>query len=417
MSRFRAASGRSLRSLKVRPFRNYFIGQTLSIIGTGIQVMALTWLVLKLTNSASQLGIMIALQTVPLLILGGWAGNIADRVDNRRVLVAVSIAAGAMAAALGVLTWSGNVDLVWIRVIAVLLGIVQTFERPAAQAMLYELVGPDDLPSAIGLNSTLNATSRLIGPAIAGVLIATVGIEACFFANAVSFLAVIVAISRLRSDQLLPRRGDHTNVRIRDGLTYAWHQPTLRRALIAMAFVGALSYNFQQIVPSMVRFVFHSGPGALGIVQALSAVGSIAGGMIVASIIHPRCRHVGITGVVFGVFILLTAIAPTLVVFTVIWIPAGLGAGLHTAATLALLQHETAPEYQGRIMALFNMALIGTSPIGALLIGAVIDHWSARAAAVISGTTALLVAAYMFAERAPATTGEPGPRRPSLLHE
>ena len=401
MSRFRDARERSLRSVRVYNFRTYFLGQALSVVGTGMQLLAQAWLVLELTDSASQLGLVITLQSLPLLLLGSWAGNLADRVDNRRILVCTSLASGAGAATLGVLLSTGRADLHWIQIVAFVMGIVSAIERPAAQAILYELVGPADLPSAIGLNTTLNAASRLIGPAVAGVLIATVGIEACFYGNAVSFLAVVVAIGRLRAAELLERRATTGAVRVRDGISYAWNHPVLRRALVAMTAVGALSYNFQQVVPSTIRFVFDGGPGALGLVQAISAVGSILGGVIVASIVHPRCRQVGLMAVLFGSVILISAFSPNLVVFAVLWLPAGLGSGLYASGTQSLLQRTAAPEYQGRIAALFGMAWIGTTPIGALVMGRVIDTWSARVALVISGTTALLAAIYLFADRTP----------------
>jgi MFS family permease len=401
MTRLRSAGNRSLRALRVRNFRNYFLGQAVSTVGTGMQILAQIWLVLDITESASQLGLVITLQTLPMLVFGPWAGAIADRVDNRRVIVVVAVAAGLLAVALGLLVDSGHVTLHWIWVLALLLGVVQAFERPAGQALLYELVGPDDLASAIGLNGTLSATTRLLGPAAAGLVIANFGIAACFYANAVSFGGVIVAIAFLRTAEMFPRRATTGQVRIRDGFTYAWRTPALRRGLLAMAIVGTLAYNFAQSVSSMVRFVFHSGPGALGLVQTVSAVGSILGGLAVGALARPTCRWVGIAAIAFGLCIAAACVAPTLPVFAIIWLPAGAGSGLYLAATQSLLQRGAAPEYQGRVMALFSIAWIGTTPVGAPLMGWVIDHWSARFGMGVGAASALIAGAYLILGRTP----------------
>lgn len=404
MTRIRSAGDRSLRALKVRNFRNYFIGQALSSVGTGMQMLAQVWLVLDLTHSASALGFVITLQSLPMLVLGPWAGAVADRVDNRRVVVVVSVLAALLAVALGLLVGTGHATLHWIWLLAALLGMVQSFERPAGQALLYELVGPDQLASAIGLNGTLNATTRLLGPATAGAVISTLGMSACFYSNAVSFLAVLVAVSRLRPAEMFPRRAHGNKVRIRDGFTYAWRIPTLRRGLLAMTLVGMLAYNFAQSVSTMVRFVFRSGPGALGLVQTVSAIGSIIGGLAVGAMAKPTCRRVGLAAVVFGLFIGAACVAPTLWVFALIWIPGGAASGLYLAATQSMLQRAADPEYQGRVMALFSIAWIGTTPVGAPLMGWVIDHWSARVGMGVGAAAALLAGLYLIAVRTPGQT-------------
>ena len=396
MSRFRAATDRSLSSLKVRNFRDYFIGQFLSTVGNGMQILATTWLVLDLTNSAARLGFTITLQTLPLLLLGTWAGTVADRVDNRKVLIITSIVAALGAVVLGVLVATDQASLVAISIISVVLGVANTFERPASQALLYELVGPTDLPSAIGLSGTLNATTRLIGPAIAGLFIATLGMEACYYANAVSFIPIVFVIVRLRTNEMFPRRLPRGVVRVRDGITYAWRDPVLRRGLIGMALTGTFTYNFAQSVPSMVRFVFSSGAGALGIVQAVGGLGSVLGGLVVGAIRRPTCRIVGIFAIGFGLTILTTSASPNLVVFTFLWLPTGLGSAVYMSTTQALLQRRAAPEYQGRVMALFTMAWIGTTPIGATLQGWVIDRWSGRAALIVGAAAAVLAGTHLL---------------------
>lgn len=399
MSRLRAAGGRSFEAFRISNFRTYFIGQLLSMIGGGMQMLALTWLVLELTDSAWQLGFVIALMTIPNLVFGPWTGTVADRVDDRHILIVTSITQAVFAAVLGFLVATDNVNLPAIWVLAFLGGFAATFERPAGQALLFELVGPETLSSAVGLNSTLTAASRLLGPSLAGVMIATVGMAACFFVNAVSFFAVIIAVLLLNKDLLHPRRDLHSRVRARDGLAYAWSNPVVRRALIAMAVVGMFSYNFAQMVPSMIRFVFDAGPGALGMVQGISATASILGGFVAASVTRPTVRVVGLAAFGFGLMILAAALSPTLVWFAIVWFPAGLGSGLYLSITQVLLQRSTAPELQGRVMGLFTMAWIGTTPFGAVVQGFIIERWSARVGLSVAAATAIITSLFLMAGR------------------
>ena len=399
MSRLRDAGGRSFQALGSSNFRLYFTGQLLSMVGGGMQMLALTWLVLELTDSAWQLGFVIALMTIPNLVLGPWAGSVADRIDDRHILIVVSVAQAVFAAVLGVLVTTHHVGLPAIWVLALLGGLAGTFERPAGQALLFELVGPETLSSAVGLNSTLNAASRLLGPALAGVMIASVGMAACFYVNSVSFFAVIIAVLLLDTASFHPRRAARSTVRTRDGFTYAWGNPVVRRALIAMAIIGTLSYNFAQMVPSMIRFVFHAGPGALGMVQGISAATSILGGFVAASVTRPTTRIVGFAAFGFGLTIACAATSPSLLVFALIWLPAGLGSGLYLSLTQVLLQRWTAPEFQGRVMGLFTMAWIGTTPFGAVIQGFIIDRWSARVGLGVAATTAVVTSLYLISGR------------------
>src|SRR3954470_2461531 len=201
----RAAAHRSLRALSIRNFRAFFIGQVVSTVGTWMQMLAQMWLVLQLTDSGGALGITIALQTLPVLLIGACGGVVADRVNNRRMLMVTAVAAALQATGLGIMAATGHITVHWVYLFALLVGIVAAFDRPAMQALIYELVGPDDLSSAVGIASTINSCGRLIGPAIAGVLISTVGVASCFFINAVSFSAVLVALFMLRTSEMFPR--------------------------------------------------------------------------------------------------------------------------------------------------------------------------------------------------------------------
>ncbi len=302
----------------------------------------------------------VTLQTLPLLVFGVWAGGIADRVDNRKLLIVTAVLGMGQALGLGVLVATGSVTTGWVYAFSFLFGLVFAFDRPAANALLFELVGPADLPSAVGLNSVIQSAGRLVGPAIGGVVIATAGISVCFFANAASFLAVIGALALLRKREMFARiRHADRRGHLRAGLRYVRERQDLRVALIVMAFVGIFAYNFMVLVPSMVKFEYHAGPGALGAVQAISGVGSVIGGLVIASVGRPTLRLLGFATIVFGLLIAGSAAMPELVGYAIIWLPLGAASSVFSAVDQMVLQHGTDPEYQGRVMSLFAIAWWG----------------------------------------------------------
>jgi MFS family permease len=258
------------------------------------------------------------------------------------------------------------------------------------QAMNYELAGPDDLPSAIGIASTINSGGRLLGPALAGILIGTVGLAPVFFVNAVTFGAIVVAMVLLRTDEMFTRRFAHVEVRLRDGLAYVWHHPTLRLTMAVMAVVGTFAYNFAIIVPSMIRFEFDASATALGVVQAVGGVGSVVGGLVAGSFHRPSVRLLGVVTAGFGACIALSALAPGLALFALLWLPLGIASAVFSTVDQTVLQRNTEPQLQGRVMSLFTIAWMGTTPIGGLIAGALIDTWSARVALGVGATAAVL---------------------------
>lgn len=387
------APSRRFAALSSWNFRAYFVGQLISTVGTWMQTLALAWLVLELTDRGDQLGYTIALQWLPLLVLGPYTGVIADRIDNRRLLVATSIAAGSLAVVLGVASWAGVIGVGWVYAIAPLLGLVNAFERPAMQAILFQLVGPDRLPSAIGINGTINTTGRMIGPALAGVVIATAGITACFFLNAVSYVIVVAMLLALRRREMVPRpRLEHTRGQLRAGLTYVWRNPDVRRPLLVMAFIGTIAYNFQITIPAMVRFGFDRGPGAVGAVLSISAIGSVAGGLFAAGLRpHPR-RTLAAACVALGIGLIGFATAPTYGWYVASSIPLAITSSAFLTIDATVLQQATDPAMQGRVMSLHQIAWQGTTPLGSLLVGWLIQGVSPRAPFAVGSAAALLTA-------------------------
>ena len=384
------ASSRPLRALRNPNFRVFFVGEAISTIGAWMQMLGQSWLVLDLTGSGKALGVTIALQTLPILTFGAWAGVVADRVDNRRLLGIAAVAGAVQALVLGWLDATGHVTIWTVDAFALVLGFVNAFHRPAMQAMVYELAGPDDLPSAIGISSTIDSGGRLVGPAIGGVLIATVGISSVFFANAATFAAALVAVVLVRRVQRHVRIAPGPRAGLLEGLRYVWTEPALRLTLAVMVVVGMFAFNFAIIVPSMIRLEYHASALALGVVQGLGGIGAVVGGLAATSFPHPTTRTIGLLAFTFAVSIAAAALAPGVVAFAIVWVPLGLTSAVFTTISQTVLQREANPSYHGRVLSLFTVAWIGTTPIGGLFAGSVIDQWSPRAALGFGALATLL---------------------------
>ena len=380
-------------AFKNRNFRLYFIGQTISTIGSWTQSLAVIWLVLEITNRSDRLGLAMALQFLPMLVLGAPAGVLADKFDNRRLLLVTSTLSGVLALAFGVVVATGHITIWWIYALTLMLGLVLAVERPAMQAILFQLVGVELLPSAVATNSTINSVSRLIGPALAGGLIATVGVKTCFYINAATYLVVIAALIALRSSELTVRPLiGRTKGRLREGFTYVRANPNVARPLLVMTIVGTAAYNFQTTFPAMVRFGFHRGAGAVGTVMSVSAIGSIIGGIYIAGVNpHPR-KTLTITLVGFGAALLALSITPGFWPFVGMTIVLGFASASFQSVNTVVLQQATEPSMQGRVMALHQMAWFGSTPIGSVLVGWVIQISSPRVPFALAGVAALMCA-------------------------
>ena len=374
-------------------FRRYFVGQVISSVGSWLQALAVTWLVLDLTGRSDRLGIAVALQFLPLLLLGAPAGVLADRVDNRRLLLMTSAMSTVVALGFGLAVSTGNADLWVIYGLTFMSGLVLAVERPAMQALLFQLVGREALPSAVAANSTIMSVARLVGPALGGVMVAVTGVASCFYANAVSYVAVFVALASISRNHLVPRPiGPRAGGNLRAAVAYVRHRPDVRRPLVVMAVVGLVALNFQITFPSMVRFGFDRGAGAVGTAMSVSAIGSILGGMYAAGI-TPNRRTLTLALIGFGAMLVAFAVAPSYPTFILLGIPLGFASACFQSVDTAAVQQATEPSMQGRVMALHQMALFGSTPIGALAMGWVIQTTSPRAPFVLGGIAALACAA------------------------
>ncbi|WP_375487635.1 MFS transporter [uncultured Jatrophihabitans sp.] len=384
-------------ALAHRNFRRYFSGQAVSLIGTWMQTVAQSWLVLQLTHSGAALGLTVALQTLPVLLLGPYGGVVADRVDKRKLMMALQSMMGVLALVLGLLTIAHVVVLWQVYLLAFLLGLNNTFENPARQSFVLEMVGPEHLRNAVSLNSVLVNVARAVGPAVAGVIIAVGGTGICFLLNAASFVAVVVSLARLDVSQLSPApptpRGSG---QVREGLAYVRRTPELAGPLLMMALVGCLAYEFQVVLPVVASNTFHGNSTAYGFMTAAMGVGAVVGGLYVAARGRTGLRALTVSAAGFGVVIALAAAAPTLwLELIALALVGGASVGFLSKGNSSL-QLAAAPGMRGRVMALWAVAFLGSTPIGGPVAGWVADTWGGRAGLVL-GAAACLVAAALGA--------------------
>jgi MFS family permease len=380
-------------ALAIPNYRRYIAGQSVSLIGTWMQMAAQSWLVLSLTGSATTLGLIVALQTLPVLLLGPYGGVVADRIDKRRLMVILQIAMGVQALILGVLTVTGSVRLWEIGVLAALLGLNNAFENPARQAFMLEMVGGESLRNAVTLNSVLVNVARVIGPALAGVLIATVGEGPCFLLNAASFVAVVASLVTLDRGAIRPSPPSGREPgQLREGLRYVRRTPELGVPLAMMALAGALAYEFQVTLPVMARQGLHVGATGFGFMTAAMGVGAVVGGLFVANRGRTGLPTIVLAASAFGVVLLLASLAPNLPTELIALALAG-GASISFMSTAnSTLQLAAAPSMRGRVMSLWFVAFQGSTPIGGPIVGWVMAEAGARAGLGLGAVTCLLTA-------------------------
>jgi MFS family permease len=381
----------SFRALESTPFRRFFAGQVVSASGTFLQQTAIGWLVLQLTGSATSLGLVLAAGGLPSLLLGPWGGAIADRVDLRKLLILTQATFGVLAALLWILAAEGLASVALIVTINVVGGFVQIVDSPARQAFISRLVTPADLSSAVSLNGVVVNTARVVGPAVAGALIVTVGTTPCFAVNALSYVAVVIALLTVRP-LVAKGRSERVKGAVRDGLRYARGRQQLWLPLLMMALVGLLAFNFAVILPVFARKTFHGSGGTYGLMSALLSVGSVAGSLGVGLIRHPRRKFLVFTALAFGASLALTAGAPNVPLACAALVITGAAAFSFVTLASTTLQLHSSAAYRGRIMALWVFVYIGTTPIGSILTGWVTEVGGPRVALLVGSGSCFLAA-------------------------
>jgi MFS family permease len=398
MTRFWRAARVTFRSMSVRNYRLYFAGQLISTTGTWMQSIAQAWLVLQITGSGVALGVTVALQFLPVLLVGAWGGLVADRVDKRRLLVGTQAAAGVLALVLGTVTALGVVQLWMIYVLALGLGAVNALDNPARRAFVVEMVGDEHVSNAVSLSSAMFMAARVIGPAIAGLVIAGFGVSWCFFANGVSYSAAVIAFLAMRENEFfavepVPKRKGQ----LREGLRYAWSTPALRLVLVLTAVIGTLAFNFQVVLPLLAKQTFSGGADTLGVLYASMSIGSVIGGLVSAHEARATRRFVLGAALAFGAALVAAALAPTFALELLVLVPVGAAGIAFTAMANGVLQTETAPEMRGRVAALFTVAFLGSTPIGGPIIGWVSQQLGPRAGLWVGAVATLAVTAVAIA--------------------
>ncbi|GAA3631727.1 MFS transporter [Kineosporia mesophila] len=383
------------RALGIRNYRLWATGAIVSNTGTWMQRVAQDWLVLtQLTdNSGVAVGITTALQFLPVLLLAPWAGAVTDRFDRRRVLIFTQVAFAVLGLTLGLLVVTGLVQLWMVYTLAFGLGVIAAVDGPARQAFVSELVPVDYLPNAVGLNSASFNAGRLIGPGLAGLLIASFGTGLVFLINGVSFVAVVFSLTRMNraelSAQQRPPRGNRS---ARAGLVYVRSHPEIGLIMAIVGTVAMLGLNSQITIALMARLVFDKGAGEYGILGSVMAIGSLGGALLAARREHPTVKLVITAAAAFGVTSILSAVMPTYWSFGLMLIPVGLSALTMLTAANATIQLSTEPAMRGRVMALYMAVIMGGTPIGSPIIGWVGETFGPRWTVLIGGIGTLLVA-------------------------
>jgi MFS family permease len=389
-------------SLRVRNYRLFASGQVVSLTGTWMQRVAQDWLVLELShNSGTAIGITTGLQFAPVLLFGLQGGLIADRYDKRRVLLATQVAMGLLALALGLLDVTGAVVLWQVYALAFALGIASAIDSPVRQAFVTELVGPSLLANAVGLNSATFNAARVLGPAIAGLLIAAVGTGWVFLLNAASFVAVLAGLLAMRDEELyVGKRAARRKGAVREGLHYVRGRPELMAIIFVVGVVGTLGFNFQLTSALLVKNTFHHGASSYGLISAVYACGSLLAALVAARRGRgTRRRLVFLAGAGYGAIEVLAGLMPTYWSFFALLVPFGFATLTFSTAANTTVQLGVSPQMRGRVMALYLIVFMGGTPIGSPLVGWIAEvagpRWSLITGGVASFAAAVGAALYL----------------------
>jgi MFS family permease len=378
-------------SLRQRNYRLFFFGQLVSVAGTWMQTVAQSFLVLGLTHSGTQLGLTTAVRFLPMFLFGPLGGVIADRMDKRRVMFITQTLSGLLAGVCAVLIGTHVIELWMVYLLAVALGGVNVFDNPARQSFISEMVTARDLANAVTLNSVSMNMARVLGAAAGGVIAAALGLALCYACNALSFGAVLLSLVLMRRSELFPaRRLARRKRQVREGLRYVRSTPELLIPLVMIAVIGTLAWEFQVTLPLMASQVFHGGAATYGLMASLMGVGAVVGGLISAARPRPRTRALCLAAIGWGLAILAASAAPSLPLELVAMLFVGYGSITFNSLAKTTLQLAAEPSMRGRVMALWALAWLGSTPIGGPIVGSIGQAVGARWALVAGGLPTLI---------------------------
>ena len=383
--------GRIGSSLRYRNYRLFFFGQLVSVMGTWMQTVAQSFLVLDLTHSGTDLGLVTAARFLPILLFGQAGGLFADRRNKRRILYVTQALSGLLAAIFAILTGTHVIQMWLVYLLALSLGFVNVFDNPARQSFISEMVPPDDLANAVTLNSVSINLARVFGAAVGGVLAAVLGLALCFACNAISFVAVIASLAAMNAALLYPAKAVKKRPgQIRQGLRYVRETPELLIPLLMIALVGTLAGEFQVTLPLMASKVFGGGAGLYGVMASVMGLGAVGGGLVSAARSRPRARSLCLAAIGWGIAITAAAVAPTLPLELAALVFIGYGSITFNSYAKTTLQLAADPAMRGRVMALWGLAWLGSTPIGGPLVGWIAQELGARWSLAAGGIPTLI---------------------------
>ena len=380
-----------------RNYRLYFGGQAISQIGTWLQGAAQSWLVLELTHSAVDVGLVSFWQFVPFTLFGLFGGALSDRLDPRRTLIATQAAMGLLAVALAAFAWLHSTNMAVVYAIAAARGVVMIFNSPSLQRLMIRLVGREELANAISLNSGVNNATRIVGPGLAGVIIATAGVGICFALNAVSYVAVVIALAVMNADEFFPVRQADLRMRmltsVREGLSYARKTNAVLIPLLLLTVVSITGINFSVLLPVLAAQTLHSGPEVFGLISSLFGLGAVLGALIAAALSRATWSMLLLSAAGYSLFQVLLAPQRELWLVLVFLVVVGIFYTVYTSATNAMVQLAAPDDLQGRVAGLYSYVFLGTSPLGALFAGYLSEAGGTNLAFLAAGVIGLLVTA------------------------
>lgn len=392
MTRFRLAAGDTFRSLRVRNYRLFFVGQIISQAGTWMYMVAIIWVVLRLTDDGFTLGLAAAAQFVPVMLFGAWGGVIADRVDRHRFMISTQVAFTVISAVVAVLYLADLLTLGPIYLLSLAFGFATAMDNPVRRTLVVDLVDTADVPNAVALNSTLMTGSRVIGPAVAGLLITNFGVEWCFIVNTVSYFAVLFALARMDRSQIasspkVARRAGQ----LREGLRYVWSHPDLRRPMLLMTVIGTLAFEFQVTLPLLAERDLGGDAGTFTLLYSTMSIGAVIGALAMARLRDVSTRLLALGSVGIGVSMLVLAASPNVPFALIALVPVGAGTIVLISGCNSVIQLRADTAMRGRALALTAVVFIGSTPIGGPIAGWVSEQFGARAGIVMGAVASLLV--------------------------
>jgi MFS family permease len=369
----------TFRSLRTRNFRLFFVGQTVSMIGTWMEMVAITWLVLQLTDSGVALGLVTAAQFGPMLLLGPWGGLLADRLDRHRFMVFTQTCFATLAVLLAVLVATDQVTVGLLFLFSAVWGLLTAMDNPTRRALVIDMVDHDDLANAVGLNTAIMTGSRVVGPALAGLIISSLGVDWCFVGNAVSYSAVIVALLRMnRAEFQSSPRVPRSRGQLREGLAYTRRTPELWLPLVAIAVMGSLAYNYQVTLPLLAKRSLGGDAGTFTLLFSSMSLGAVAGALTVARRRAVHLRLLVTNGTAMGAAVLALALAPTTWLALLAALPLGFSSAQLISGSSAMMQLKADPAMRGRVLALLSTVFLGSTPIGGPVVGWISESFGPR---------------------------------------